>query len=326
MKLVTNVFRGGELESVHAGEAVVLDPNGKSVFQTENSNLMMYARSSVKPFQAYPLVASGAVETFHLSSRELAVCCASHNAETIHLETVRQIQKRANISEGELMCGAHSPMDEKEAEKLMRDDVKFTANYNNCSGKHTGMLMASKQLGYSLQDYVNPEHPLQQDIVNYIAEQIGRDDIHIGIDGCSAPNFYLSVRELAVLFQHLTGANDPVLTQIFNAMTQEPYLVAGRNRFDTVIMQIMQGRAVSKIGAEGVRGFGIQHDGQTYGIALKVRDGSSRGSASMLLTILKYLGWFNPEDYLELNDYYRPLIKNHAGVKDGYIESEIISD
>lgn len=324
MKLVTNVFRGDELESIHAGEAIVLDSNGKSVFQTENPNLMMYARSSVKPFQAYPLVASGAVETFHMSSRELAVCCASHNAETIHLETVRQIQGRASISEDTLMCGAHSPMDEKESERLMREDVQFTANYNNCSGKHTGMLLASKQLGYPLQDYVNPEHPLQQDIVNYLAEQIGRDDIHIGIDGCSAPNFYLSVRELAVLFQHLTNSADPVLTQIFNAMTQEPYLVAGRNRFDTVIMQIMQGRAVSKIGAEGVRGFGMRYNGQTYGIAIKVRDGASRGSASMLLTILQYLGWLNPEDYPEFNGYYRPQITNHAGVKVGYIESEIV--
>ncbi len=326
MKLITRVYRADDLESVHFGEAVVLDSNDAVVFQTDNPDRMMFARSSVKPFQAYPLVHSGAADHFKLSLEELAICCASHNAEEIHIKTVSHLQERTGISESDLLCGAHPPMDETEAEKLMRANVKFTANYNNCSGKHTGMLLASKYLGYPLQNYVNPDHPVQRDILNYLSRQIGRHDIHVGIDGCSAPNFYLSVRELAMLFQKLAEHKDDALATIFTAMTQKPYLVAGRGRFDTQIMQIMQGNAVSKLGAEGVRGFGIRKDGKTYGIALKVLDGGSRASAPMLLTILEHLGWFNPEKYPELMEYYKPVIKNHAGVKVGFIEAEIIRD
>lgn len=323
MQLVTYVYRGNLLESVHRAEAIVIGPKKVPVFQTENPDTMMFARSSVKPFQAYPMVKSGAVEAYKLSRKEIAICCASHNSEEVHLDVVRQLQQRIGIQEAELACGGHPPIDPETADTLTRANVKFTSNYNNCSGKHTGMLLTSKFLNYPRDGYTDPEHPLQQEISKGLSHFLGRDEIKIGIDGCSAPNFYLSVRELAFLFQQLTAPADPVLAQIYNAMTSEPYMVAGRNRFDTVIMELMKGLAISKTGAEGVRGFGMQINDKAYGVALKVLDGAKRASATMLLTLLEYLGWVSMDKYPELNEYYRPTITNHAGLAVGHIESEI---
>ena len=324
MQLITHVFRGDRIESRHVGEAAVIGPNGEVVFRTAAPERMMFARSSVKPFQAYPLVESGAADAHNLIRKELALCCASHNGEEIHLDVVRSLQRRTGISESDLVCGGHPSIDPETAETLTRANVTFTPNYNNCSGKHTGMLLAAKYLNYPSDGYTDPEHPLQQDILRRLSELIGRNDIGIGIDGCSAPNFYLSVIELARLFQRFTSGNDPVLARLYDAMTAEPYLVAGKNRFDTRVMEVLEGRCVSKTGAEGVRGFGIRIGNAAYGIALKVRDGAARASATMLLTLLEHLGWYDPAEYPEMGEYYCPVITNHAGLEVGYIRSSVV--
>jgi len=324
MRIETRVIRGDRVESVHTGEAVVLDNNRQTVFASERPEYAFYARSSLKPFQVYPLVASGAARGYGLSVKELAVCCASHNGETMHVGTVSDLQGRTGIREEMLRCGVHAPMDKDAAEALFRSDLELSQNYNNCSGKHTGMLLLAKHLGVSFEGYIEADHPVQQRIFNYISSLVGRKDIHLGIDGCSVPTYYLTLRELAGLFLELISSNDPSLQQIREAMMREPYLVAGRERFDTDIMKACRGRVVSKTGAEGVRGIGIRSDGESYGLALKVADGGKRASATMALGILGYLGLWNPDENPVLDKYQRPILRNHRGIEVGFLETEII--
>jgi len=322
MKLVARMMRGGRVESVHRAEAVVVDAEGV-VFRTEVPDYETYARSTVKPFQAYPLVDSGAAEAAGITRKELAVICASHNGEPVHIETVQQLQARTGISGEQLLCGAHKPMDEAAAEALFRKGVPVRPIHNNCSGKHTGMLLAARHQGLPLTDYVNPNHPLQRQITALIADIIGRRDIHLGIDGCSAPTFYLTVREIAVLFQNLSDKTNKTLSTIFRAMAGEPYLVAGRGRFDTALMQVLDGAAVSKVGAAGVRGLALRRDGKACGIGLKVRDGSMEVSPPLLLALLEHLGWLVPGDYPALEPFYRPDLRNYRGLTVGRIEAEV---
>ncbi|MCF7804130.1 MAG: asparaginase [Candidatus Marinimicrobia bacterium] len=324
MQLVANVIRGDRVESIHRAEAVVVDSAGNTIFATGNPDLQTYVRSSAKPFQAYPLVESGAAESFHLTPKELALCCASHNSEPEHLKTVRNVQERTGISEEMLLCGTHKPLDEETANDVLRNGLELTPNYNNCSGKHTGMLLACKHLSLSLENYGDPKHPLQVRIREYLENILERSPIHMGIDGCSVPTFFLTIREVASAFRRLASADDPLLATIYNAMTQEPYMVAGRNRFDTAIMEAAPGSIISKVGAEGVRALGIRRGDEIYGMALKILDGNKRASAPVALKIFEHLGWLDALSQKGLGEYISPKIANRAGLRVGQITVRII--
>ena len=324
MKIIARVLRGGEIESVHHVEAVVVGKDGDVILQTENPELMTFMRSAVKPFQAYPLVHSGAADHFGVSEKELAICCASHNSENIHVKTVNGILTRTGLSESNLQCGSHKPIDEETADSLLRQNVNLNQLHNNCSGKHTGMLLACRHLEYPLDNYIDQDHPLQKDIIRYISAWINRNDIYTGIDGCSVPTFFLSLTELATLFQKLAEKKDSSLARIFNAMTSEPYMVAGQNRFDTVLMEYGTGTIVAKVGAEGLRGVGFKLNGENHGLALKVTDGAKRASASVALEIMRRLQVLNPLGDKKFMPYYRPVIRNHRGVEVGHIEAELV--
>lgn len=324
MQLITRVLRGDRIESVHTGEAVVCDSEGEIIFSTGRPEYSTYMRSSIKPFQAYPLINSGAAGAFHLDPKEIALCCASHNGETIHVGIVGDLQERTGLKEEMLRCGVHPPLDSDAAESLFRSNLDLTQNHNNCSGKHTGMLLSAKHQGFPLDDYIRPDHPIQRQIHDYLCELLRRKEIDLGIDGCSVPTYYMTIKELAILFRNLADQQDKVLSVLYKAMTTEPYMVAGRNRFDTDLMQAMGGTMVSKLGAEGIRGLGARIDDEAFGIGLKVIDGARRPGASMMLAILRHMGWWEPGEDELLDRYFRPVLRNHRSIEVGRIETEVV--
>ncbi len=324
MHIVTRVFRANEVESIHTGEAAVVDCTGKLLLHTTHPEYNVFARSTLKPFQALSVVSSGAAAVYRLSDEELAVVCGSHNGEPVHVDTVRNLLQRTGLTEEMLLCGAHKPLDESTADAVLARDVELTPIYNNCSGKHAGMLLAAKHQRMPPENYIQEDHPLQQQIRNLIGDLAGRSNFRAGIDGCSLPTYYLTLHEIAVLFQKLGENSNTHLEAIFHAMNASPYMVAGRNRFDTAIMEACPGTVISKIGAEGVRGMTVRHHGESYGIAVKALDGAWRGTAPMMLTILDSLGWIEAEVLAALSDYHRPHRKNHRGLDVGYITAEIL--
>ena len=195
--------RSGITENVHRGVVccVQVQPHNKYdvVYSQGNIEQMFYPRSALKYVQILPLLESGAVEHFGFTEQELAIMCASHNSEAEHLVTVRSILAKAGISESDLRCGGHTPISEAAAFEYVRQGCKtpFTDHiYNNCSGKHAGFLALSKFLGYSLDDYLSPTHPIQLLIRSAVCDVFGieSDVLHLGIDGCSAPAYAMTVR------------------------------------------------------------------------------------------------------------------------------------
>ena len=102
----------------------------------------VFPRSAVKAMQAIPLVESGAADAFGLGDGELAVACASHSGDGVHLEAVRSLLAKAGLDESYLACGAHWPMSDEASRELIRAGRRPTPIHNNCSGKHAGMLAA----------------------------------------------------------------------------------------------------------------------------------------------------------------------------------------
>jgi L-asparaginase II len=248
-----------------------------------------YARSSAKPFQAVPLILSGAADALGLTDEELAVVCASHNAEEPHLGAVRAILRKGGLSEEDLQNGTHPPLFEPAAAALARRGEQPKSIHGNCSGKHAGMLAVCVHEGWETDSYRDPAHPLQRWMLEVVGRFCGLEpnELLLGGDGCGLPAFGMPLRNLATGFARLaTGENLPdrlaeAAGKVRRVMREHPYMVAGTERFDTAVMGGTD--LVSKSGAEAVYGAGSP---EGWGLALKISDGGSRALRPAALAIL----------------------------------------
>jgi L-asparaginase II len=313
------VTRGALLESVHRGRLVICDPDGKVLEAAGDPEAYIYARSSAKPFQALPLVLSGAADALGLTDDELAVVCASHNAEESHLTAVTTILEKAGLTEDDLQSGAHLPLYEPEAHRLIRSSEEPRPIHGNCSGKHAGMLAVCVHEGYDTATYRDPAHPLQRRILGLIAEVCGlRDDeVLVAGDNCGVPAFALPLRSFATgLARIATGkalSDDLAIAalRIRDAMREHPFMVAGTGRFDTELMDSTD--LLVKGGAEAVLVVGSQ---EGWGMALKISDGAVRAVRPAALTALAGMGVEVPEEISSVSALHgekvgeiRPLIQ-----------------
>jgi len=295
---ISAVRRGALVESVHRGRLAVCDPDGEVLESVGDPEAYIYARSAAKPFQALPLVLSGAADAFGLTDRELAVACASHNAEEPHLAAVRSILEKADLTEDDLQSGAHLPLYEPEADNLVRGGEGPRPIHSNCSGKHAGMLAVCVHEGYETATYRDPDHPLQHRILDLIAEVCGlrEDKVLVAGDNCGVPAFALPLRSFATGLARLTTGDvlpdelEGAANRIGEAMREHPFMVAGTGRFDTELMDSTD--LLVKGGAEAVLAVGSP---EGWGMALKISDGSDRAVRPAALAALGTMGVEVPE-------------------------------
>ncbi|MBW3634607.1 MAG: asparaginase [Chloroflexi bacterium] len=260
--VLAEVTRGDVMESVHRGVVVVVDVEGNLVASAGNVDQLAYFRSSAKPFQAVPVVESGAAEAFGFTERELALSCSSHDSTPDHQRGVARMLEKIGLHEEDLRCGISPPVDEQELARSVLGLVWPSQVQCECSGEHAGMLAACKQFGYPLDTYTERDHPLQRRILEIIATVLGmpEDEVILGTDGCSIPTFAASMRRFAFAYATLATPrqspirNDPCLVQAIDrlraAMLAYPVLIGNQGVLDTEIMQFTHGRIVAKLGAE----------------------------------------------------------------------------
>jgi L-asparaginase II len=336
--LLVEVTRGAFVESRHRGVIAVMTPEGKSVAQLGGIETTTHFRSAAKPFQALPLVTTGAADYFALTPQELAVINGSHSGEPSHVETVQSILKKIGLTEAALQCGAHLPFDDATTKQLRATGTAPSVLHNNCSGKHSGMLALAQFLNYPLENYLDPEHPIQRLIRQTLARfaNVPADEIGVAIDGCSAPVFITTIAAMARSYAQLVGvqfsplAMDDQLAQsaarIVKAFIEYPVMVGGtRNRLDTDLMQAAPGQLISKVGAEGVQLLGVlpcERYPHGLGIAIKVEDGDiKRARDPIVLETLRQLGVLNETQFTQLARYARATLYNYRKLEVGEVRT-----
>ncbi|HEX2069421.1 MAG TPA: asparaginase, partial [Actinomycetota bacterium] len=243
------VIRSGVEESTHFVDVAVVDVSGQVVAAAGDPSRILFARSSMKPLQA---AVSLSFSTASFTPAEMGVMCGSHNAEPVHVKAVRSILAKADVSESALQCPARLPWDEQ---TLLERPERLRIN-SDCSGKHAGMLAACRAKGWDPRSYRDPDHPLQRAIEEAVLLSSGLERVRTGVDGCGVPVHALPLRSIATIYGRLSapaqwkGFADAV-GGVVGAMTREPYMVAGRNRVDTALMETVPGLVV-KGGAEGL--------------------------------------------------------------------------
>lgn len=331
-EILAKVIRGETVESIHRGHLIVLDGAGDVISQIGNAETVTFFRSSAKPFQAIPFIMSGAAERFGFLETEIALACASHSGEKIHTTVAEKMLRKIGLSESDLRCGAHFPFNEARTDEMIRAGEKPTQLHNNCSGKHSAMLALAKHTGADIKSYDLLENPVQQMILKAVAEftETPETQIQIGIDGCAAPNFALTVSGMAKSFAKLVFPPEgfsvelrEACRRIVTAMMNYPELIGGTERLDTILMQAARGKFVSKIGADGVWLCGVLPSPKWkkgLGIALKIEDGDDkRARAAISVEVLRQLGIF---DEATLEDYSPLPIKNRRGDMVGRVEAD----
>jgi L-asparaginase II len=290
---MVELWRGGLLESTHLGHAVLVDDTGQIVQAWGDPERIIFPRSSCKMIQALPLVESGAADAYGLTTAQLALSCASHQGAALHVNAARDWLAGIGLGEPDLRCGSHEPYDKAERDRLICDHEGPCQLHNNCSGKHSGFLTVTKHLKAG-PEYVEIDHPLQKAIRAATEEVTGETVAGYGIDGCSAPNFAMSVAGLARAMAEFSKAREGgsvrerAMQRLRDAMAAHPEYVAGKGRSCTELMRAMGGRVAIKTGAEAV--FIAMIPEKKLGLAMKIEDGNSRASEAALVGILTQLG------------------------------------
>lgn len=318
---LTVAFRGGHPENVHHGSLAVVNAQGQLLASVGDVRAPMFTRSALKPFQAMPLIARAA-ERLKLEDADVALLCASHSGEPVHVERAASLLARIGADESSLACGTHVPFFFGATGKTPEPGARFTRLHHNCSGKHTGMLLLADSLGAPLAGYLDPSHRVQQEIARSVSHFTGvpADQLVLGIDGCSAPNFAVPLQALAHGFARLTLPEpDPVFgnapQRIARAMSRHPDLVSGQGRNDLALMRAGRGDWVSKVGADGVQALASFSRG--IGIAAKVSDGQLAPLMVAFVSALDQLGWLDDESRAALASLMPPPLKNAAGIEVG---------
>jgi L-asparaginase II len=306
-------------------------------------------RSAAKPFQAIPLLEYGGMEEFDLTGEEIALTSGSHGGEPLHVATAAALLRKGEFDEEDLLCGVHLPFDDKAAADLRASGEEPSPLHNNCSGKHAGMLLATRVMDVPSAAYTNAGHPLQVLMRSTLADFSGvpSEEIPIAVDGCGVPAFYLTLYRTAFAYARLMatslgpeapGALDRYsesASNVVEAVTSFPHYAAGYWSMTTPLMSAFAGDLMAKEGAEGLYAMALSPslsaelgerfrlpEGSTVGIAIKVDDGSmARGRNPAILRTLELLG-IDLEIRPELGPWRDGTLRNHAGTVVGEIRSE----
>lgn len=313
-----------------------MDDSGRPLAATGDPSRAVYLRSAAKPFQALPLLEAGGAERFRLTGPELALICASHGGEPRHVRTAQRLLDRGGFRVRDLVCGPDLPSHEPSARSLLARGKRPTRLHNNCSGKHAGLLLACRLLGFPAKGYWEPSHPLQVAIRRRLAElgSFPEAEMDVAIDGCGLAVYRLPLSALALAYARLmarrvhgeTREQARARALVVQAMSSYPGMVAGTRFFTTELLRAGRGRWIGKEGAEGVYAVGVRAGaagGRAAGIALKIEDGAARARPAVTLELMREMRWLPDSARRALRAFESPPVRNAAGAVVGSIEPEV---
>ena len=303
------------VESVHYGSVAVVNSAGQCVASVGDIQALTFTRSTIKPFQALEFAEHAQAANLKFSDAEMAMLCASHSGEPLHVALADSMLKKIACTEQCLQCGCHLPFAYSWMNRPPPRDFQFDQRHHNCSGKHIGFLAYCRLSETQLESYLEEGHTLQKAVRSRLARLSGLEEsrLVVGIDGCSAPNYALPLQVLAQLYAQLAQPqNAPEaqasLSRFAQLMRDHPLVISGEGRSDYQFVQAGAGDWLAKIGAGGVQAMAITSAG--LGIAIKIADGNMDALYCATTAVLEQLGLLNEHARSTLHNYLRPPIRN----------------
>lgn len=284
-ELLVQYIRDGLAEQEHYGFIVLANKQKAIDFTGDSKNQPFYLRSCAKPLQASLIIDFGLDEK--MTEEEIALCCASHAGEEIHVNIAKNMLKKFDLDENDLKCGFHKPISKTEQQKLLLTGKKENVLQNNCSGKHIMMLALCKTKGWDLSNYDASEHPLQIEIKNKINELCRiTKEYPITKDGCGVPIMSMPLENM--LYGYLNVFCNPKYEKIKNAFLNNPYIIGGEDRTDTKIIENSE-CLIAKVGAGGL--CIVVNTKTEEAFVVKISDSDMKARELVVLQTLKNLKW-----------------------------------
>jgi L-asparaginase II len=280
-QVVAEVVRSGFVEGRHHGSVVALAPDGSVEWSVGDVTSPVLPRSSNKPLQAVGMVSLG----LSLPPDLLALACASHSGEPMHLEGVRRVLASCDLDPSALRCPEDWPLVDAVRDEALRAGASPSRLFMNCSGKHAAMLATCVANGWDTASYLSPSHPLQEGIVSTFASLTGEEPV-VAVDGCGAPLLSTSLTGLARAFRTLAVASSGPEALVAEAIRSHPEMVSGSTRDELALLRAVPG-AIGKAGAEACYAVALP-DGRAF--ALKIEDGGSRARPVVMAAALERSG------------------------------------
>lgn len=310
------------VESVHYGSVAIVNSTGQLIASAGDTQALTFTRSTIKPFQALEFVEHAQAASLGFSEEEMALLCASHSGEALHVALADSLLKKIGCTEQHLQCGCHLPFAYSWTNRPPPPHFQFDQRHHNCSGKHLGFLAYCRLSETPLESYLDEGHPLQKAVRGRLARLSGLEEsrLVLGIDGCSAPNYALPLQVLAQLYAQLAnpaGAPEAQtsLARLAQLMREHPLVISGQGRSDYQFVQAGAGDWLAKIGAGGVQAMAINSAG--LGIAIKIANGNMDALYCATTAVLEQIGLLNDHARSTLQDYLRPAIFNARKVMTG---------
>ncbi|WP_280152689.1 asparaginase [Piscinibacter sp. XHJ-5] len=336
--VLVEAWRGDAVESEHFGSLAIVDADAGVRAAIGDIDRPVFPRSAVKALQALPLVESDAADRLKLTDDELAIACASHNGEPVHVRTAAGMLEKAGVDAGVLECGAHWPYDDGASRELAARGALPTALNNNCSGKHAGFVcLACALMGWTdsgidlrrfVKGYVRPEHAVMREVSEALHSTTGFDLSRAprGTDGCSIPTYGIPLRHLAHAFARfgtgigLRAGQARAAQRLRRAVAASPYMVGGAARMDTLVMQRLGERVFCKVGAEGMYCAALPHRG--LGVAIKMRDGNNARAAEVVMAaVIEALVTLDDDERDFIGAFSDVTLKNWNGIEVGALRA-----
>jgi L-asparaginase II len=281
--VLAEVVRNDFVEGCHWGSVVALDADGSELWRVGDPDHPVFPRSSNKPLQVVGMLRAG----LDLDGELLALASSSHSGEAFHTDGVRRILAGVGLDESALQNPSDYPVDEQEKVAYLRAGLPPSPIAMNCSGKHAGMLATCVANGWPIVSYLAPDHPLQQALYETVADLAGEDIAAVGVDGCGAPLFALTLSGLARSFSRVaTAPAGTAEARMAAAIRAHPQWLGGTRRDVSRLITAVPG-LIAKDGAEGLCALALP-DGRA--VALKIDDGAGRARSPVVLAALHRLG------------------------------------
>lgn len=329
---LAEVTRGNFVESRHLGRAIIVDRYGKVVWAVGDGDSLIFPRSTIKPFLVLEFVKSGAVDRLNFSDDMIALACASHGGEAAHVALVAEMLKRVGLDGKSLECGAHWSSYAPAAYQWSAQGHQCPSElHNSCSGKHAALICLSCDQGVNPQDYTDPAHIMQRRVTEMLEHVTTAPHLeeNLGIDGCSFPTYAIEIQKLAYGFARFaTGEGLEALTakaaeRVRSAVAAHPFMIAGTNRFETILMEHFRERLFLKMGAEGIMVAALPYEG--LGIVVKAEDGAARAAEAAMAGLLLRFGEKSllrtQEDTLCLEQWAQQPLVNWNGHQVGMLQA-----
>lgn len=321
--LLVEILRSNRREALHRVHAVACDSSGELLGYFGDPGLMTYFRSSAKPFQLLTVLSLRPELINECSDEEIAVMASSHSGEPGHLESVKGLLDRYALDHGMIKCGWHYPYWPDAIWNYGRDGIKIGDMHNNCTGKHTAMLLACQSMGWDFGTYLEDTHPLQVQNTSRMARYSGQkvEDMVWGVDGCSVPTWWMSLRQCAIAYANFSSPEfnsaeeNVAINRIFDAYHKAAWHTAGTKRIGTSFNLESDGMWLGKIGGEGI--YGVSFRGRGIGIVIKVEEGNGRAIPPALLHFMILLDLITENQLDRLSWWVEVPIPNAAGKPTG---------